>query len=367
MPDQKAQAIRQIPIENLQLDMVVAKDVVTPDGRVLLARNTMLNDIHLRTFTQNFVGTISIKESSIRRGSDYLNWRDHPEKKNAIPRLPEFETFRHEYVEKSDELKNAILTISDGGEIEMESLYTLTDGVMNQLRYKSDIFVYLNNLRDTDEPTFTHSTNVSLLTNLFGRWIGLEESEMVKLTVAASLHDLGKTKVPHEILTKPGALTDEEFAIMKKHTVFGYRMLEEHNIPNEVKIPALTHHEKIDGSGYPMGLKGEKITMFSKIITICDIYDAMTANRAYRGKVCPFTVIKNFEQSSYGQIDTAYLFVFLQNIAHTYLSNYVILSDGRTAEVVFIHQNNLSKPIVRVGEELIDLAETPNLIIEQLL
>jgi len=359
--------IRQVPIENLRLDMVVAKDVLTSDGKILIAMDTMLNEGHLAAFNQHFIGSISIKESSIHVNSAYLEEvTGPPESTLPVAERTEFKAFRAEYAEKTDQLKNVLLAISDGSEIRIDEVYALTDGLMNKLRYKQDVFAYLNNLRDKDEPTFTHSTNVSLLTNLFGRWLGLEEDELAKLTISASLHDLGKTKIPHEILTKPGRLTDAEFKIMRKHTVYGYRMIENHNIPQEIKLAALTHHEKIDGSGYPMGLKGDRITKYSKIITICDIYDAMTANRVYRGKVCPFDVIKSFEQASYGRLDTSFLFVFLQNIAHTHIGSNVKLSDGRVGEVVFIHQNNLSRPIIRMGDEFVNLAETPTLSIEEL-
>jgi len=367
MSDTEGTSVRQVPIENLRLDMVVARDVVTYDGKILIAKDTMLSDVHLKSFTKNFIGSISIKESTIHDESAYLDQNhETDENKGPVAERAEFKVFREEYVEKSDELKNVILSISDGGEIDLEKVYELTEGMMNKLRYKSDVFAYLSNLRDMDEPTFTHSTNVSLLTNLFGRWIGMDENELIRLTVSASLHDLGKVKIPPEILTKPDRLTDAEYKIMKKHTVYGYRMIENHNIPHEIKLAALTHHEKIDGSGYPMGLKGDRITNFSKIITICDIYDAMTANRVYRGKVCPFDVIKSFEQASYGHLDTKYLFVFLQNIAHTYLGCDVVLDDGRKAEIVFIHQNDLSRPIVRISEELVDLATMPGLKIAHL-
>ena len=358
--------IRQISIENLRLDMVVAKDVLTSNGKILIAKDTMLNDGHLAAFNQHFIGSISIKESSIHVDSAYLEEQQTDDSSLPVAERAEFKVFREEYADKTDQLKNVILSISDGGEIKLDDVYTLTDGMMSKLRYKQDVFAYLSNLRDTDEPTFTHSTNVSLLTNLFGRWIGLDEGELEKLTISASLHDLGKTKIPLEILTKPGRLTDTEFKTMRKHTVYGYRMIENHNIPHEIKLAALTHHEKIDGTGYPMGLKGDRITRYSKIITICDIYDAMTANRVYRGKVCPFEVIKSFEQASYGHLDTSYLFVFLQNIAHTHLGSMVKLSDGRVGEVMFIHQNNLSRPIVRIGEEFVDLAEAKGLTIEEM-
>jgi len=115
------------------------------------------------------------------------------------------------------------------------------------------------------------------------------------------------------------------------------------------------HHERFDGSGYPDGIKGAQINNFARIIAICDTYDAMTANRAYRSKICPFDVIKQFEADGYNKYDTSYLLTFLSNIAYIYFGSWVKLSNGEEGEVVYIHQNNLSRPVVKVGDKLIDL------------
>jgi HD-GYP domain-containing protein (c-di-GMP phosphodiesterase class II) len=194
--------------------------------------------------------------------------------------------------------------------------------------------------------------------------MGMREEESILLTAAGILHDIGKTRTPPEILNKQGKLTDEEFEEMKRHVVYGYRILENQSIPQDVKLGALMHHEKIDGMGYPMGLKGGRINRFAKIISICDIYDAMTANRVYRGKICPFDVIRTFERRVYGELDTECLLVFLRNIAYSFVGTWVKLNDGRVAEVLFINSSNLSKPIVRVENgDLIDLSTNNDLII----
>jgi HD-GYP domain-containing protein (c-di-GMP phosphodiesterase class II) len=128
------------------------------------------------------------------------------------------------------------------------------------------------------------------------------------------------------------------------------------------------HHEKMDGSGYPMGVKEEKIGNMAKIITICDIYDAMTANRVYRDRICPFEVIKTFETKVYGELDTKYLLLFLKNIAYTYIGHWVRLSDGTEAEVMFINGAQLSRPLVRTKDEkFIDLSVEKRLYIDSLI
>jgi len=198
---------------------------------------------------------------------------------------------------------------------------------------------------------------------VFAAWLGMNKTETANLITAGLLHDLGKLKIPLEILHKKGRLTDEEFEIMKSHTVVGYRLLQNQNIPEEMKLAALMHHERIDGSGYPIGAKDKQINEYAKIIAICDIYDAMTANRVYRGRICPFEVIKQFEVSSFGELDTNYLLTVLKNIAYTYFGSWVRLSNGISAEIVYIHQNDLSRPIVRAGDTLIDIQKTPGVTI----
>lgn len=195
----------------------------------------------------------------------------------------------------------------------------------------------------------------------------MSEEEGKLLTVAGVLHDVGKTKVDPVVLNKEGKLTNEEYEIVKKHSYLGYKMVEKSDLPEEIKSAVLMHHEKIDGSGYPMGLKGDKISKFAKIVCICDIYDAMTSNRVYRDKICPFDVIRSFEKSSLGVLDTEYLLIFLQNIAYTYVGSMVELSDGRTAEVVFINSANLSMPIVKCDDSFMDLSQTSDITIDHII
>lgn len=352
--------VKKVRLENLKPNMVVADSVINDSGVVLIPKGVMLNRTNFDKLIINNIKYIYVKENSVDQNSKRFIGGDKQAaslSRVIVQETPEFREFESNYEATSEEMKTILLDISDGGGIELEELYTLTEGVMNKLKYKNDVFNYLHFIKDKDQHTYTHSTNVSLLANLFGKWINLDEPDLVLLTTAASLHDLGKTKIPDEILNKKTKLTEEEFEIMKRHSMLGYRIMEEHDIPKTVKLAVLTHHEKMDGSGYPMGFRSEQIHDFAKIIGICDIYDAMTANRVYRSKLCPFDVIRSFEYSSYGLLDTAYLRVFLQNVAYTYVGRWIRLNDGREGEVVFINPNYLSAPIIRVDGEFLDLSK----------
>jgi putative nucleotidyltransferase with HDIG domain len=366
-------AEKKVSVKEIKPDMVLARDVVTSGGTVLLAKNTMLNGGNYTKLLSSGVGYICVVTGSINEKNDNFTEKERQaasleQQRRLVVERPEFIEFQHAVDDKVEEAKQYIRAISDGENIDLQQMFSITDDIMGTLRCKNDILTFIGFIKESDEHTFHHCVNVSLLSNLFGRWLAMPQNELVELTTAGMLHDIGKTKIPNEILNKSGKLTDEEFAVIKKHPVLGYRILQNQDIPETVKLAALMHHEKLDGSGYPMGVKDERIGKIAKIIAICDIYDAMTANRVYRGKICPFEVIKMFESKVYGELDTQYLLIFLNNIAYTYMGSWVKLTDDVEAEVVFINGSQLSRPIVRtLDERFIDLSVEKSVSIDSLI
>ena len=206
-----------------------------------------------------------------------------------------------------------------------------------------------------------------MLCNIIGHWLHLTPKQIEEITLAGLLHDIGKLRIDKAILKKPSKLSDREFNEIKLHPVYGYDLIKHMNISENIKLGVLLHHEKMDGSGYPYGYKETNINDFAKIISIADIYDAMTSDRSYHKKYSPFTVISTFEHDSYGILDTKFLFVFLQNIAHNYLGTKIKLSNGQIGKVVFIHDNSPSRPIVQIGNTMLDLLLEPSIDIEEIL
>ena len=191
-----------------------------------------------------------------------------------------------------------------------------------------------------------------LISRMVGRWLRFEHHDLDILTLAGLMHDIGKLLIPSDILNKPGSLTDEEFAKIKQHPALGYEILKRQpDLDSRIKKAALMHHERCDGSGYPTGLTEDYIDNFAMIVAIADVYDAMTAARSYRSPLCPFEVISKFEEDGFQKYHTKYILVFLKQIASTYQSNRVILSDGRGCTIVMLNQNALSRPIVQFDDK----------------
>ncbi|MCL2461560.1 MAG: HD-GYP domain-containing protein [Defluviitaleaceae bacterium] len=361
-----------VKISEVKPSMVLARDAAGKNGVVLMASQTMLNGINYSILRSGGVRRVYVKPRSVDEAEapftpEEIYASALERQRLPVTSLPEFAAFSDIYEIRRDEAKSLIYGVSRGGAVDFDALYNVTNSIMASLRCKSDIFTFISYTREIGEHTYSHSVNVSLLCNLFGRWIGLCAEGLADITVAGLLHDIGKTMVPDEILNKNGPLTDEEFEVMKRHTVIGYEMLKNQDIPERIKLSALMHHEKIDGSGYPLGAKGGGIPDFAKIVAICDIYDAMAADRVYRKKICPFQVIKTFETNEYGELDGDYLLIFLQNIAYTYVGSWVRLSSGAEAEVVFINRERLARPLVKTADgEMIDLAKTEDIYIDSL-
>lgn len=230
-----------------------------------------------------------------------------------------------------------------------------------------NVFDMLHSMRQMDDNTYIHSMNVSLMCNILARWLRLNEEDIKTATLAGMLHDIGKLKIPEKIIKKPARLTEWELGVVRTHPREGYNILMAAPVSDHVKNAALMHHERCDGSGYPLKLTGAQIDPFAKIVAIADVYDAMTSSRVYRGPQCPFTVIAAFENEGFQKYEPAYILTFLKNIVNTYILHRVRLTNGEEGDVVYINPDRLSRPMVRVGDKYIDLSKEPHLRIDSLL
>lgn len=224
-----------------------------------------------------------------------------------------------------------------------------------------EIFDMIHNIRSVDDTVYAHSLNVALISRAIGKWLHYSLEDLDALTLAGLLHDIGKTQIADEVLNKQGSLTDEELELIRSHAKAGYSILKPIRLDTRVKLAALQHHERYDGSGYPRGLQGDEIDDFASIIAIADVYDAMTAARSYRAPLCAFQVISAFEQDGFQKYNPNFIFTFLKRVAHCYNNSRVLLSDGVSGSVIFLNENKLSRPIVKTDQGImIDLSDPQN-------
>lgn len=338
--------------------MIVANDIYTTNNQLIITRGTELNEKVITKLRFYNIYGLSVFEKVMEEGTSnsYIE---------EIRNTQEFKKFNRTYVDTVTNVQKSFHSIiGENEEVNIDQLLEETNRLLHEGRNGAHVLEMLHGIRNYDDMTYVHSMNVSLICGIFAGWLKLSKEDTKNLTLAGLLHDIGKMLIPKEILNKPGKLTENEYDIMKAHTIKGYQVLKDLPVELSVKYAALMHHERQDGSGYPNGFVADQIDEFSKIIAIADVYDAMTSNRIYRNAFCPFDVVENFEQEGFLKYDPKYLMTFLERIAESYLHNRVRLSDGRLGEVIMINKLSLSRPVVRVGETFVYLSKEFNLCIE---
>lgn len=357
----------RILTQDLVPGMITAEDVFTYNNQLILPKNLELTDKTITKLEFYSILSVRIKEESADMDSSAFPADDliYSEK---IKRSPEFIEFKSTFDDSVDKLK---ISINDLVErhvpLDISSLIDETNRLLNDNPSGIHVFDMLHNMRQYDDPTYAHSVNVALICHVFGTWLDFPESEIELLTLCGLLHDIGKLMIPEEIIGKPDKLTTEEYNVVKTHTLQGYNILKTLDINDHIKNAALMHHERCDGSGYPLGLTGERIDRYAKIVSIADVYDAMTSARVYRGPLCPFQVIGIFESEGLQKYDSEFILKFLEYIVNTYLNNRVRLSNGLEGDIVLINKLDLSHPMVHCGSHYIDLSHEHGLYIEAII
>lgn len=355
--------VKQIMLHKVTLGMAIAEDVYR-DSQLLIKKGTVVDDNVIQILRYSSIIAVPVyenDESNKATATVKMPKKTHSE---IIRNSAEYQKFESEFKEATDEFTYTLNDIaSRNKEVDVDGLFDAANEIMEGTTNTYQLMDILSNIRYFDDSTYAHSLNVAMLANILGRWLHLGDHDLKTLTVAGMLHDIGKVLIPPEIIKKPGRLTQQEFETIKQHPLKGYQLLKSKGVDENICQAALLHHEKCDGSGYPLGLKGDKINNMAKLITIIDIYEAMTANRVYRQGICPFAVIQLFEEEGYSKYDPRYLLPFLQGISDTYLHNNVMLSDGREGEIILTNKNQVSRPGIMVDNVFVDLAKHPDLSI----
>ena len=339
-------------ISSLEPGMRLASDVEHRYGSILLKKGTILDKKKIHRLQG-----MGIKKVAVYR-------ENTTDIEKNIERTEELErNYRHS-IDSVDTIFNQV---KEKGTLKKKLIQNITEKIY-QLGNEHELITLLTDLKQANKYPYHHLLNMGLLGYLFGNWLNFDEERSLQLARAGLLHDIGMALVPSSILYKPEDLTTKEFKRVKVHPLQGYNLIKELDfISRDTALGVLSHHERYDGTGYPLQLEGNKIPLFGRILAIIDTFNAITSERVYQPRISPFEAIKLFREDTLGAFDYNLVKIFLDNIPDYFVNKKVMLNDGRQAEVVYINPRHPDQPIIYVDEQYIDLYKNDVLKINYLL
>lgn len=360
-----------VPVIELKPGYKVASHVHTPLGGVLLQKGKVLLPRDL-----DILKAFMVQEVEIESSSDSSNTDVRKTVKGTVgsgtttmvsePEQPSLMQFQKEYDRMLHLTKSAFQSVL-AAELPIYELRHQLELLIKQSKSYNVLTFVPRNMNEYDY--LFHNAILSALTSYcIAQWHGLPQKDWMQVAFAGLLHDIGNTKIDPAILYKPSPLTDEEREEMRMHTTYGYQQLRKTSAINEgVRLTSLQHHEKMDGTGYPFRLTGDKIHIYAKIVGISDIFHAMTLNRRYKKAQSPYLVLEQIKSEAFGKLDPSIVQTFVDKVTQFHNGMRVRLSNDKIGEIVFSDRQYPTRPMVSVQGEIINLIQARHLYIEEVL
>jgi len=320
--------MRFVEINHLEEGMIVGKDIIDLNGNLLLRAGVVLNDFYIEKLKEKNFNGIYIEDEISREIVP----------SEIIPQQLKFKMTKVFQLVSEGELSKDLC---------VEEVRKVIIDVVEEL-IQSDAYLDVVLLKSLDEYLYSHSVNTTLISLLIGIEMGMTKNELYNLGISALLHDIGKKFVRREILNKPGKLTEEEFEEIKLHPVWGYNHAREIGFSLLVCSGIIDHHEKYNGEGYPNRKKGEEISLYGRIISIADVYDALTSTRTYRKAFPPHEAFEYVIGQGGIHFDKEIVNAFVHRVFPYPVGTIVRLSNGMVGIVVKNHRNFPLRPDVKV-------------------
>lgn len=351
-------ALKAVSVEDLKPGMVLARSLVNDDMIVVLSEGTELSKAHIIRLTFLNIPVVYIKDA-YELSNNYQTATTIFNRGNA---------FVKDYGTVIGAAKEIFDGIGKGNEAPVTKAKEVVKGEVMPLTKSSGVIDYLFEMNHLAGDVYNHSLRVSIMSGVIAKWMHLDVAKTRDVVMAGFLHDIGKARFPQRLLEKNvDKLQGEDYDAYVQHTLDGNEILK--NMPalsEGIKMGALQHHERMDGSGFPYGVYGGEIHEYARIVAVADLYDNMTIERVGYVKRTPFDAISYITDNLYTTLDPMVCVPFLIHTKDAFLGSRVILNDGQSGRIAAFPNDFAARPIVSLTEgELINLNEHPNIKITE--
>jgi HD-GYP domain-containing protein (c-di-GMP phosphodiesterase class II) len=341
--------VQKVTSYNL-IQQVLAKDLYSESGVLLLSKGTELKASDITLLMNHHIYEVGVQMDSPPLSTQIV------EQYNGLWTYEDYQ-LREDYLHSLENVKLLFHKVLNGKISPLDDFMKAFTPVLEKTLRYSYLFHPLHKIKGHDEYTYRHSLNVGLLSGVIGKILGLSSQETFLLGQMGLLHDIGKLKINDEVLSKPGKLSQEEFKHIKLHTYYGFELLKNMEGAHELLYnAALSHHERLDGTGYPEKLMGDDIPFFVQIISVADTYDAICSDRIYKDKASPYYAAQELMEGIHKKkYNPSIVIPFVRYLAEGFVGDQAVLNTGETGDVILIHPEEPDRPTLQIGGKHVDL------------
>ncbi len=354
----------RVRTSQLQEGCIVSDDIFSLTNTPIIPKNTVLTNEHIQVLHVFLVQDVQV-EAFLINGEPFTP--------NEI--VEEVEVVKKEisiaedYLKSVGEYKQLFQSWQAGAHLDItkvrQIILPLFKRILEQPKEIFSLYKYITR----DDYLYHHAVTVGVLSGYLGKKLEFNIVDCYHLAIAGLLSDCGMSKIDPKILTKATSLTYGEYKEVKKHPLYSYRIIEKIPlIKDSVKLAVLQHHERIDGTGYILGVTGERLHPFGKIVAVADVYSAMTSERPYSNRQSPFEVLEEMRRESFGKLDLNVVEALTNSVGIISIGTKVKLSNGQTGEIVFIDKSQPTRPLLKIDEnEFLDLKVVREVNVEEVI
>jgi len=351
----------RIPVRRLRVGMRIAQEVRSHNGFLIVQEGAIVTTETIKLLTLNSISTVVIENPKEEE-------EDPSDTESGNMNEQRYQQFKQDFMVAEDLLSDNLKAIVDTDEkINVPALLNIVNEIISNVQSDHGLCNMLLHMKKDTKGLYNHSINVAIMGELLAKWMEYDNETTEKIIMAGLLHDIGILKLPAEKQKAFRFREETRNPVYQKHVLNGYRAIQKKNVDQQVKQAVLTHHERMDGSGFPLSVMGNNINYVSRVLAIVDMYDTLLMNEDGNAPVSPFSCIKWMTAYYHKYFDPELLMVFTYRVAQVFVQHTVLLNNGLIGKIILINKHRLDQPLVQVGDQFIDLAVKSNLFVQEIL